>query len=103
MGWSSNTEGNTFGLTTSLNAIQDSTDGRDLYFLVLDPAWKTPRLATYFGSTGREHVDGGTSRFDKSGRIFKQSVRVTVEIQIIQLSLQMCTPLPTIHSTAIWR
>ena len=72
-GWGGapNTEGNTFGLTTSLNAIQDSTDGRDLYFLVLDPAWKTPRLATYFGSTGREHVDGGTSRFDKSGRIFQ--------------------------------
>jgi gliding motility-associated-like protein len=72
-GWGGapNSEGNTFGLTTSLNAIQDSTDGRDLYFLVLDPAWKTPRLATYFGGTGREHVDGGTSRFDRSGRIFQ--------------------------------
>lgn len=72
-GWGGapNSEGNTFGLTTSLNAIQNSTDGRDLYFLVLDPTWKTPRLATFFGGSGREHVDGGTSRFDKSGRIFQ--------------------------------
>ena len=72
-GWggSPNTEGNTNGLTVTPNAVRTSTDGRDFYFLVLDPTWKEARLATYYGSSGREHVDGGTSRFDKKGRIFQ--------------------------------
>jgi gliding motility-associated-like protein len=72
-GWggSPNPEGNTNGLSTTSNAIQSTTDGRDLYFLVLDPNWKDARLATYFGGPGREHVDGGTSRFDREGRIFQ--------------------------------
>ena len=58
-------------MALSANAFQSTTDGRDFYFLVLDPDWKSPRLATYFGGTGREHVDGGTSRFDRTGRIFQ--------------------------------
>ena len=28
-------------------------------------------MATYYGSSSREHVDGGTSRFDKKGRIYQ--------------------------------
>ena len=71
-GWggSPNPEGNTEDMALSANAFQTTTDGRDFYFLVLDPDWKSPRLATYFGGTGREHVDGGTSRFDRTGSIF---------------------------------
>ena len=38
---------------------------------MLDPTWKEAKLATYFGGPGREHVDGGTSRFDSKGRIFQ--------------------------------
>ena len=72
-GWggSPNTEGNTNGLALTPNAVRTTTDGRDFYFLVLDPSWKSARLATYYGSSSREHVDGGTSRFDKKGRIFQ--------------------------------
>jgi len=72
-GWggSPNPEGNTNNMITTPNAIQSSTDGRDLYFLVLSPDWKDARMATYFGGPSREHVDGGTSRFDRNGRIFQ--------------------------------
>lgn len=72
-GWggSPNTHGTTNGLATTPNALQTTTDGRDFYFLVLDPTWQEAKLATYFGGPGREHVDGGTSRFDSKGRIFQ--------------------------------
>ena len=72
-GWggSPNTEGNTNGLALTPNAVRTTTDGRDFYFLVLDPSWRSARLATYYGSSSREHVDGGTSRFDKKGRIYQ--------------------------------
>lgn len=72
-GWggSPNTEGTTDGLVTTANAIKSTTDGRDFYFLVMEPSWKNASLATYFGGSGREHVDGGTSRFDSKGRIFQ--------------------------------
>ena len=72
-GWggSPNPEGNTNNMITTPNAIQSTTDGRDLYFLVLGPDWKDARMATYFGGPSREHVDGGTSRFDRNGRIFQ--------------------------------
>ena len=72
-GWggSPNSEGTTDGLTTTPGAVRTVTDGRDFYFLVIDPSWKVARLATYYGSADREHVDGGTSRFDARGRIFQ--------------------------------
>lgn len=72
-GWggSPNFEGSTDNLYTTPDALQSQTDGRDFYFLVLDPSWRDVRMATYFGSSGREHVDGGTSRFDRQGRIFQ--------------------------------
>ena len=72
-GWGGNPnfEGTTDGLAITPNALQSTTDGRDFYFLVLDPSWKKAKLATYFGGPGREHVDGGTSRFDSKGRIFQ--------------------------------
>ena len=72
-GWggSPNYEGSTFDLWTSSNAPQDSTDGRDFYFIVLNKGWKSAEIATFWGGTGREHVDGGTSRFDAQGRIFQ--------------------------------
>ncbi|MGB0882082.1 MAG: PKD domain-containing protein [Vicingaceae bacterium] len=70
-------EGNTFGLPTTPNALQDSTDGRDFYFIVLDRDAQNLVYATFFGeyntnpSVLGEHVDGGTSRFDKSGTIYQ--------------------------------
>jgi gliding motility-associated-like protein len=72
-GWggSPNYEGSTDDLWTSPNAPQDTTDGRDFYFIVLNKGWKSAEIATFWGGSGREHVDGGTSRFDSKGRIFQ--------------------------------
>jgi len=72
-GWggSPNYEGDTEDLWTSSNAPQSSTDGEDFYFVVLQRDWKDAEIATFWGGSGREHVDGGTSRFDSRGRIFQ--------------------------------
>lgn len=61
------------------DAIQDSTDGMDFYVLVLNEDVSALEYATFFGElrytscgySGRDHVDGGTSRFDKKGHIIQ--------------------------------
>jgi gliding motility-associated-like protein len=63
----------TNGLPVTANAFQNHTDGMDFYFMVLKPNATALWYATYFGgdSGSEEHVDGGTSRFDKSGVIYQ--------------------------------
>ncbi len=65
--------GTTFGLSTSSNAFQSTTDGCDFYFFVLKKNALTLWYASYFGggNNSEEHVDGGTSRFDKRGIIYQ--------------------------------
>lgn len=64
----------TTGLNISPNAYQTSTDGNDFYLMVMEDGASLLNYATYFGSpNAEEHVDGGTSRFDKKG-ICYQSV-----------------------------
>ena len=65
--------GNTFGLPVTENAYQSQTDGDDFYLMVLLQDAKQLLYATYFGEiNGRgEHVDGGTSRFDKKGIVYQ--------------------------------
>ncbi len=66
--------GNTNGLTVTPDAYQSSTDGSDLYFFVLEKDASELLYATFFGannSNAGEHVDGGTSRFDKEGIIYQ--------------------------------
>jgi len=77
-GWGGDLFGNnnahstTFGLPITPNAFMQTTDGNDFYFLVLDRDALSLQYATYFGgSLSLEHVDGGTSRFDKSGVIYQ--------------------------------
>ena len=73
-GWGSNLGGSlsTLSLPVSLNAYQDITDGNDFYLMVLDDKLDSMIYATYFGgSQSTEHVDGGTSRFDKKGIIYQ--------------------------------
>ncbi|MBQ1605179.1 MAG: gliding motility-associated C-terminal domain-containing protein, partial [Bacteroidales bacterium] len=61
------------------DAIQDTTDGMDFYVLVLNEDVSALEYATFFGelryttcsASGRDHVDGGTSRFDKKGHIIQ--------------------------------
>ena len=48
-----------------------STDGSDFYMMVLDRDAQNLVFGSYFGSpTIPEHVDGGTSRFDKNGVVY---------------------------------
>ncbi len=63
----------TTGLPTTANAYQTTTDGSDFYFLVLEAEATDLHYATFFGANGDrgEHVDGGTSRFSKDGRIYQ--------------------------------
>ncbi len=65
----------TVGLTITPDALQKSTDGKDFYFFVLrrDAVGPGPLYASYFGQKGgyTDHVDGGTSRFDRNGVIYQ--------------------------------
>jgi gliding motility-associated-like protein len=69
--------GNTRNLPISSDAAQKVTDGSDFYVAVFSKNMNGLAYATYFGgvsSAGRdaeEHVDGGTSRFDKKGIIYQ--------------------------------
>ncbi|MBL0310356.1 MAG: PKD domain-containing protein [Bacteroidetes bacterium] len=61
----------------SADAMQTTTDGVDFYFFVLGKNAQNILYGSYFGgagngfSTGIEHVDGGTSRFDSRGVIYE--------------------------------
>lgn len=62
----------TTGMPTTPNAIQTTTDGADFYFIVFSPNAQNLLYATFFGSNiKQEHVDGGTSRFDPSGKVYQ--------------------------------
>ena len=76
-GWGShqlNSFGGTTGLPITDSAFQATTDGSDFYFMAISDDANNLIYATYFGgaaSSAREHVDGGTSRFDKHGKIYQ--------------------------------
>ncbi|MFT7588811.1 MAG: hypothetical protein ACI959_001023, partial [Limisphaerales bacterium] len=63
---------NTYGMPVTGDATQSTTDGSDFYFIVFERDAQSLLYATFFGgSTSREHVDGGTSRFDQKGIIYQ--------------------------------
>lgn len=73
-GWGSATGGalSTTGLPVTPDAYQPITDGNDFYLAVFDIDLADLYYATYFGGgSSAEHVDGGTSRFDRRGRIYQ--------------------------------
>ena len=53
--------------------IKSTTDGSDFYFFVLERDAVSPLYATFFGQDKGlgDHVDGGTSRFDRQGVIYQ--------------------------------
>ncbi|GEO05617.1 hypothetical protein AAE02nite_32810 [Adhaeribacter aerolatus] len=67
--------GTTMGLPTSNDGHQRTTDGNDFYLMLLSRDAKALEYATFFGgvqaTTSGEHVDGGTSRFDKRGFVYQ--------------------------------
>jgi gliding motility-associated-like protein len=62
----------TNGLAVTADAYQHTTDGSDLYLMLLEPEATALNYATFFGgASSPEHVDGGTSRFDKNGTVYQ--------------------------------
>ena len=65
----------TIGLTTTSGAFRTTSDGNDFYLMVLQKDAAALKYATFFGSTmvggNPDHVDGGTSRFQKNGTIYQ--------------------------------
>ena len=54
------------------DAFQSRTDGQDFNIIVLEENLSDILYGTYFGgSRTNDHVDGGTSRFDKRGAIYQ--------------------------------
>lgn len=76
-GWGSSAGGlggqlTTAGLPTTPGAIQTTTTGHDLYLAIFDINMTALDYATFYGGpTSPEHVDGGTSRFDRRGRVYQ--------------------------------
>lgn len=82
IGWGGNVNnsynvftGNTFNMETTDDALISVTDGSDFYLIVLDIDASDLTYASYFGEFGGrgDHVDGGTSRFDKNGFVYHAS------------------------------
>ena len=58
--------------TTEGAFLEEHADGFDFYLLVLKRDFEEIEYGTYMGSdNAREHVDGGTSRFDKYGVVYQ--------------------------------
>lgn len=79
-GWGGNTNrasgGNNVttvtGMDTTAGAFQTNTDGSDFYLMVLaDDASRITYGSFFGGPSADEHVDGGTSRFDRKGKIYQ--------------------------------
>lgn len=61
-------------LPVTLDAFQSTLAGgasSDFYFFVTGPNAGSLLFASYYGANGNDHVDGGTSRFDKTGIIYQ--------------------------------
>ncbi|MFM1771470.1 MAG: hypothetical protein RLZZ71_612 [Bacteroidota bacterium] len=70
--YSTTETGYTTGLITTPDAFQSTTDGSDFYLLVLEADASAVTYASFFGgNVSSEHVDGGTSRFDRKGIIYQ--------------------------------
>lgn len=66
----------TNGLPVTPDALKSVTDGKDFYFFVLRKDATAQLFGSFFGennpvNTGCDHVDGGTSRFDRNGKIYQ--------------------------------
>lgn len=78
-GWAGSTNGfgsaglssSTIGLPVTADAFQSTTSGSDFYLMMLELEAVSLGYATFFGGASAEHVDGGTSRFDKNGIVYQ--------------------------------
>jgi len=70
------TSAGTTGLPVTPDAFKSTTDGKDFYFFVLKKDATAQLFGSFFGENnslngGNDHVDGGTSRFDRNGVIYQ--------------------------------
>ncbi|HBF88415.1 MAG TPA: hypothetical protein DDX39_07195 [Bacteroidales bacterium] len=88
-------------LPTTSDAFQTVTDGQDFYVMVISDDASSLDYATFIGEVhnssvcyygGRDHVDGGTSRFDKKGNIY----------QSVCASCGGCNSFPTSPNPGVW-
>ena len=80
-GWGGSLNGNNLSTSSTLGMpitpaasgwVQTTTDGNDFYFATLSQNAVSLLYGTFFGGgVSLEHVDGGTSCFDKSGMIYQ--------------------------------
>jgi gliding motility-associated-like protein len=105
-GWGREWAGNwatiqgTKNMDVTANAYQNQTDGQDFYLMVLAEDASHIEYATFFGEinyptcgySGHDHVDGGTSRFDKRGNIY----------QSVCASCGGCNQFPTYPNPGAW-
>lgn len=74
-GWggANNGSGSTRNLPVTPDAAQLTTDGNDFYLAQFRAGMTGLEYATFFGESGgrSDHVDGGTSRFDKKGVVYQ--------------------------------
>lgn len=73
-GWGGNNIngwGGTSGMPITGGAFQSTTDNNDYYFMVMEDDASAIYYGTFFGGSSAEHVDGGTSRFDRKGKIYQ--------------------------------
>lgn len=62
----------TNGMPVTADAQQGTTDGQDFYFIVLSKNAVSLLYGSFLGAVNvQEHVDGGTSRFDKNGVVYQ--------------------------------
>ncbi len=66
------------GMEITPDAVQSETDGQDFYIMVMYGDASALDYASFFGEQhfgngycGHDHVDGGTSRFDRLGNIYQ--------------------------------
>lgn len=72
LGTLDNNAGFTNGMPITTDAFQSTTDGSDFYVMVLEDDASGVVYGSYFGSaSASEHVDGGTSRFDRKGKVYQ--------------------------------
>lgn len=67
-----NNAGYTTGMPITPNAFQSTTDGNDFYVMVMEDDASNISYGSFFGGPlSAEHVDGGTSRFDRKGKVYQ--------------------------------
>ena len=81
IGWGGGSEsrwGSTTGLTTTQDATQSTTDGEDVYMMVLLPYATDVSFATFFGGNAHDRGYAGQSRISNTG-ILSQALTVCNE------------------------